>query len=138
MQDIKVGDFVWHEEYGKGMCTYSTLHNLSIQFESLLELRYFNPQKSRDTLFKKGDLVIGKRGRINIECYGIFIGWTDEHYRPNLDFLILKEEQQCSFIHNIKHQEQPLEISVNLTVNGKDVSPDTLSEETWNNLRTPK
>ncbi len=58
MKQIKVGDFVWHEKYGKGMNLSINGGSYKIQFEGCLYHRYIDFNK-RKSLFVKGDLVVG-------------------------------------------------------------------------------
>ena len=136
MQEIKVGDFVWHEGSGKGICIDHREGWLKILFEN--GNFHTLPEKARNTLFKKGDLVVGRSGNLNIEYYGTFTGWSDFTEERGYDFLSVKSEKNSLFVHNLRHQEEQVEINLTLKVNGKEVSPSSLSEETWKNLRSPK
>ena len=139
MKDIKVGDFVWHGEYGKGICADADwYHSYSIIFEGKDRLIYVS-YKERKSLFKKGDLIVGERCDSKSIYKGTFIGWTDSSDMENK--LIVKDERFSiidSYCSTMKHQEEPLEISVVLKVNGKEVDPKSLSKETWENLREEK
>ena len=136
MKEIKVGEFVWHEEYGKGMCI-SKNGCSCINFEGDSSSDFLS-NIGRANLFKKGDLVVGREG--NSEIKGSFLGWSDYSKQYNNPFLVILGEGSTHsyFVPSLKHQEEPLEISVILKVNGKEVDPKSLSKETWENLRGEK
>jgi len=136
MEEIETGDFVYHKEYGKGICLENYNGYLNILFEGG-NSQMFKKEINRKFLFKKGDPVVGFNPNSEPEIKGIFSGWTDSLHQRN-KILIIEFDYFPNYCTSIKHQEEKLDIRVDLTVDGVYKSPSTLSEETWMNLRGKK
>ena len=131
MLNIKPGDLVWHQKFGKGMCIGVSFQRGEFLFEG--GRSHLMHIKDRESFFKKGDLVVDERQDSSKSQSGTFIGWTDNTHLTTETLIIKTLGAWPEYCSSLKHQKNSV-MSLVFKVNGKEISPPTLSKETWDNL----